>query len=71
MWSLYVPRGQEIETLPDRCLAIQPKTKAMACAGAFFVEAYYSEFLGLQKDRIAKQMPSNHMGRFLFPEVQS
>ena len=40
--------GQENETLPYRRLAIQPKTKA--------VEAYYSEFLGLQKDRIAKQM---------------
>jgi hypothetical protein len=58
------PSRQENETLPDRRLAIQSKTKAA-------VEAYYSEFLGLQKDRIVKQMLSNRLERVLFPKFQS
>jgi len=61
---LYIPRGPENETLPDRRFAIQLKTKAS-------VEAYYSEFHRLQKDRIVNQMLSNHREKFLFYECQS
>jgi len=39
---LYVPRGLENETPPDRRFAIQPKNESA-------VEAYYSEFHRLQK----------------------
>lgn len=59
MSFLCIPRGQENETLAGKGLAIQPKTKAA-------VEAYYSEFHGLQEDRMVKQMLSNRLVNFCF-----
>jgi hypothetical protein len=35
------------------------------------VEAYYSEFLGLQKDRTAKQVLPDALVKFLFRRFQS